>query len=302
MLDVAAEVAAAIVNGEPVVALESTIITHGMPYPGNVDTARKVEAVIRAHGAIPATVAVRNGLLKVGLSAGEIEELGNIGLDAVKCSRRDLPFVVAGKLHGATTVAATMIAAAMAGIEVFATGGIGGVHRGVEETLDISADLEELGRTNVTVVCAGVKSILDVPRTLEYLETRGVPVIGYQTDTLPAFYSSSSGCPVDYRVDTAADLAAAIRVKRQLQLDGGILVGVPIPAEHALDSGELESIITTAIAEMKNQGISGKDTTPHLLASVAERTGGRSLNANIQLILNNARVAADIAVACARAS
>ncbi len=302
MLDVAAEVAEAIRNGQPVVALESTIISHGMPYPQNVETARAVEDEVRAGDAVPATIAVRGGKLRVGLSAEEIETLGKTGLNAVKCSRRDLPFVVARKLEGATTVASTMIIAAKAGIDVFATGGIGGVHRGVEETLDISADLEELGRTNVTVVCAGIKSILDIPRTLEYLETRGVPVVGYQTDTLPAFYSQSSGCPVDFRVDSADELAAAIVAKKAMQLDGGVLVGVPIPAEHALDKDEVDTLIAAAILDMQKQGISGKDTTPYLLASIAERTFGRSLDANIKLILNNARVAAEVAVACAQSA
>lgn len=302
MLDVSTEVAAAIADGEPVVALESTIISHGMPYPRNVETALAVEDVVRAGHAVPATIAVVNGKLKAGLSADEIQDLGKTGQDAIKCSRRDLPFLVAQERTGATTVAATMIIAAMAGIQIFATGGIGGVHRSVDETLDISADLEELANTDVTVICAGIKSILDIPRTLEYLETKGVPVVGFETDTLPAFYARSSGCAVDYRVDTAAELAAAIQAKRQMNLVGGMLVGVPIPSEHAMAGEEIDGVITDAIQEMRRRGIRGKEITPFLLASIAGRTGGRSLEANISLILNNARVAAEVAGACAASS
>ena len=295
MLDIATEVSAALDANKPVVALESTIISHGMPYPRNVETAMAVEAALRDGGAIPATIAVLNGKLKVGLSPDEIQSLGQLGLDAIKCSRRDLPFVVARRMNGATTVAATMIIAAMASIRVFATGGIGGVHRGVEETMDVSADLEELANTNVAVVCAGVKSILDIGRTLEYLETKGVPVIGYQTDNLPAFYSRDSGFPVDYRVDTAEEIAAAIKAKWAMKLNGGLLIGVPLPEEHAMPKEEIDSVIVDAIAEMQQQGISGKEATPYLLGSIVERTGGKSLDTNIQLILNNARVAAEIA-------
>ena len=295
MLDIATEVSAALDANKPVVALESTIISHGMPYPRNVETAMAVEAALRDGGAIPATIAVLNGKLKVGLSPDEIQSLGQLGLDAIKCSRRDLPFVGARRMNGATTVAATMIIAAMAGIRVFATGGIGGVHRGVEETMDVSADLEELANTNVAVVCAGVKSILDIGRTLEYLETKGVPVIGYQTDNLPAFYSRDSGFPVDYRVDTAEEIAAAIKAKWAMKLNGGLLIGVPLPEEHAMPKEEIDSVIVDAIAEMQQQGISGKEATPYLLGSIVERTGGKSLDTNIQLILNNARVAAEIA-------
>ena len=295
MLDIATEVSAALDANKPVVARESTIISHGMPYPRNVETAMAVEAALRDGGAIPATIAVLNGKLKVGLSPDEIQSLGQLGLDAIKCSRRDLPFVVARRMNGATTVAATMIIAAMAGIRVFATGGIGGVHRGVEETMDVSADLEELANTNVAVVCAGVKSILDIGRTLEYLETKGVPVIGYQTDNLPAFYSRDSGFPVDYRVDTAKEIAAAIKAKWAMKLNGGLLIGVPLPEEHAMPKEEIDSVIVDAIAEMQQQGISGKEATPYLLGSIVERTGGKSLDTNIQLILNNARVAAEIA-------
>ncbi len=294
-LDIASEVATALSSGEAVVALESTIISHGMPYPRNVETAAAVEAVVRAGGAIPATIAILDGRVKVGLSTDEIKRLGQQGQEVIKCSRRDLPFVIARKQDGATTVAATMIIAATAGIPVFATGGIGGVHRGVQETLDVSADLEELAHSNVAVVCAGIKSVLDIGRTLEYLETKGVPVVGYQTDTMPAFYSRSSGFPVDYRVDTAAEIAAAMKAKWDIGLQGGMVVAVPIPEAHALDSDEIDGVIEEALSEMQRQGITGKDTTPFLLASIAERTGGRSLEANIQLVLNNAAIATEIA-------
>jgi pseudouridine-5'-phosphate glycosidase len=266
-----------------------------MPYPRNVETALAVEEAVRANGAIPATIAVLDGKLKVGLTSDEIERIGNSDTEVIKCSRRDLPIAAARKLTGATTVAATMIIASLAGIRVFATGGIGGVHRGGENSMDISADLEELGRTDVIVVCAGVKSILDIPRTLEYLETKGVPVIGYQTSVLPAFYSRDSGCAVDYRVDDASEIARAFEAKQAMQLAGGMLVGVPIPEEHALASDEIDAVIVDAIAEMEQQGVSGKDATPFLLGRIVEQTGGRSLDANIGLILNNARIAAEIA-------
>ena len=296
-LDIATEVAKALRKGKAVVALESTIISHGMPYPTNVATAAMVEQAVREGGAVPATIAILEGRLKVGLTEDEIEHLGKDGTDVLKCSRRDLPFVVARKYDGATTVAATMIIAAMAGIRVFATGGIGGVHRGAEETMDISADLEELARTDVTVVCAGIKSVLDIARTLEYLETRGVPVVGYETDTLPAFYSRDSDFSVDYRVDSAEEVAAAMLAKRELGLEGGMVVAVPGPAAHALDRSEIDGVIDEAINEMNKLGVTGKDTTPFLLASIAKRTRGRSLEANVQLVLKNARVAAAIAVA-----
>lgn len=299
-LDIAPGVAAALAAGEPVVALESTIISHGMPYPDNVETALAVEQAVLEGGALPATIAIIEGRLKVGLSADEIRHIGRRGPDVIKCSRRDLPFVVARKEDGATTVAATMIIAAMAGIRVFATGGIGGVHRGVEETLDVSADLDELARTNVAVVCAGIKSVLDIGRTLEYLETKGVPVVGYRSDTLPAFYAQSSGFGVDYRVESAAEAAAAMRTKWQLGLDGGLVIAAPVPEASALASEEIDGVIDEALAEMQRRGITGKDTTPFLLASIAERTGGRSLEANIQLVLNNARIAAEIATAFAQ--
>ena len=299
-LDIAPEVADALQSGNAVVALESTIISHGMPYPRNVETAALVEDTVREGGAVPATIAILEGRLKVGLSGEEIRCLGKQGQQVIKCSRRDLPFVIARKQDGATTVAATMIIAAMAGIRVFATGGIGGVHRGVEDTLDISADLEELARSNVAVVCAGIKSVLDIGRTLEYLETKGVPVVGYQTDNLPAFYSRDSDFAVDYRVETAAEAVAAMNIKWDIGLDGGLVIAVPIPEEHALDGDEIDGVIEDAINEMQRQGITGKDTTPFLLASIAARTGGRSLDANIQLVINNARVAAEIAVEFAR--
>ena len=299
-LDYAPEVAAALADGRPVVALESTIISHGMPSPRNVQTALAVEQTVRDHGATPATIAVLGGRLKVGLSENEINNVGEQGQAVTKTSRRDLPFVVARKEDGATTVAATMIIAAMAGIRVFATGGIGGVHRGVEETLDISADLDELARTNVAVVCAGIKSVLDIGRTLEYLETRGVPVIGYQADELPAFYTRSSGFTVDYRVDTVEEVAAAIQIKSDLGLAGGIVIANPIPEDHALDNDEMNAVIDEALHTMRSHGITGKDTTPYLLARIAERTDGRSLEANVELVLNNARLAAGIATALAK--
>ncbi len=299
-LDISAEVAAAISAGKAVVALESTIISHGMPYPQNVKTAVLVEDTVRQAGAVPATIAVLDGRLKAGLTAEEIQQLGKRGTVVVKCSRRDLPFVVARNEDGATTVAATMIIAAMAGIRVFATGGIGGVHRGVEETLDISADLDELARTNVAVVCAGIKSVLDIGRSLEYLETKGVPVVGFQTDTLPAFYTRDAGYPVDYRAESAAEVAAAIAAKRDMKLDGGMVIAVPIPQEHALDRDEINAVIEEALAEMGRLGITGKETTPFLLGRIAEKTGGKSLEANIQLVINNARVATEIAVELAR--
>lgn len=296
-LDVAPAVAAALAANRPVVALESTIISHGMPYPQNVETALTVEATVREAGAVPATIAIIGGRLKVGLSREEIEHLGQRGTDVIKCSRRDLPFVIAREQDGATTVAGTMIIAAMAGIQVFATGGIGGVHRGVEQTWDISADLEELARSNVAVVCAGIKSILDIGRTLEFLETKGVPVVGYGTDELPAFYARESGFGVDYRVDTAAAAASALRSKWELGLDGGLVIAAPVPEEHALPREEIDGYIDEALTEMQRRGITGKDTTPFLLARIAERTDGRSLAANIQLVINNARIAAAIATA-----
>jgi pseudouridine-5'-phosphate glycosidase len=287
----------ALASKRPVVALESTIICHGMPYPRNAETALRVGAAVRDAGAVPATIAILGGRLKVGLDEAQINELGERGTEIVKTSRRDIPFIVARESDGATTVASTMILAAMAGIRVMATGGIGGVHRGVEETMDISADLEELAKTNIAVVCAGIKSVLDIGRTLEYLETVGVPVVGYGTDTVPAFYARSSGFPVDYRVDEPAEAAKAIHAKFRLGLDGSMIIGNPVPEPDALASEEIDGVIEAAIEEMNAKGITGKDTTPFLLARIAETTGGRSLDANIALIINNARVAAEIAVA-----
>jgi pseudouridine-5'-phosphate glycosidase len=299
-LDVAPEVAAALAAERPVVALESTIISHGMPYPRNVETAMAVEAAVREAGATPATIGITEGRLRAGMTADDIAAFGKPDARVVKCSRRDLPFVLARRLAGATTVAATMIVAEMAGIKVFATGGIGGVHRDVETTLDISADLEQLALSNVAVVCAGIKSILDIGRTLEYLETKGVPVVGFGTDSVPAFYTRDSGFAVDYRVDSAQEIAAALDIKWSLGLAGGVVVGVPVPERHALEPDELEHVIDEAHREMQRRGITGKRTTPFLLAEIAEKTGGRSLEANIQLVINNARIAAQIAVAASR--
>ena len=296
-LDIAAEVQAALQDGRPVVALESTIICHGMPHPKNVETAQEVEQAVRDHGAMPATIAILNGRLKVGLNEREVNYLGGEGQEVIKTSRRDIPLVVARKSDGATTVAATMCIAAMAGIRVFATGGIGGVHRGAEDTMDISADLEELAKTNVAVVCAGIKSVLDIGRTLEYLETHGVPVVGYQTDTLPAFYTRNSGFAIDYRIDTPEEAAAAMKAKLEMRHDGAIVIANPVPAGDALDPSEIDALIEAAIAEMNNLGITGKDTTPFLLARISEVTEGRSLAANVALVLSNAKLAAQIAVA-----
>ena len=294
-LDCTPEVAKALAEGKPVVALESTIISHGMPYPQNVETALKVEQTIRENGATPATIAIIKGRLKAGLTPEEIEYLGKKGRDVAKASRRDLPVLVARKQDGATTVTTTMIIAHMAGIKVFATGGIGGVHRGAETTMDISADLEELAMTPVMVICAGAKSILDLGLTLEYLETKGVPVIGYGTEELPAFYTRKSGFKVDYRIDTPEELAAAFKAKLQMGLQGGMLVTNPIPEEYSMDPERINAAIDQAIAECNAKGIKGKDTTPFLLARIKDITGGDSLASNIQLVLNNARLAAQTA-------
>ncbi|MCF0164291.1 MAG: pseudouridine-5'-phosphate glycosidase [Bacteroidales bacterium] len=291
-LSVAPEVAEAIATGKPVVALESTIISHGMPYPQNVETALRVEQTIRDNGAVPATIAIIGGKLKAGLSREEIEYLGVKGQEVVKASRRDLPVLVARGADGATTVATTMIIAAMAGIKVFATGGIGGVHRGAETTMDISADLEELAQTPVMVVCAGAKSILDLGLTLEYLETKGVPVIGFGTDELPAFYTRKSGYSVDYRIDTEKELAAAFKAKLSMGLKGGMLVTNPIPECYSMDPEYINKVIDDAVKEAERLGIHGKKVTPFLLAKVAETTAGESLASNIQLVLNNAVLAA----------
>ena len=294
-LDISPEVQQALADGKPVVALESTIISHGMPYPKNVETAMLVEKTIRENGAVPATIAIIGGRLKAGLSPAEIEYLGKSGRKVAKVSRRDLAAIVARGADGATTVTTTMIIAHMAGIKVFATGGIGGVHRGAETTMDISADLEELAGTPVMVVCAGAKSILDLGLTLEYLETKGVPVIGYGTDELPAFYTRSSGFGVDYRVDTPAQLAAMFKAQQELGMKGGMLVTNPIPEQYAMDKAVIDAAIEQAVAESKEQGIHGKETTPFLLARVVELTGGDSLESNIQLVLNNAIVASKTA-------
>ena len=291
-LDIAPEVAAALAEGKPVVALESTIISHGMPYPQNVETALAVEKIVRENGAVPATIAIIGGRLKAGLSPEEIEYFGKKGPEIAKASRRDLPVLIAKGQDGACTVTTTMMIAAMAGISVFATGGIGGVHRGAETTMDISADLEELGQTPVMVICAGAKSILDLGLTLEYLETKGVPVIGYGTDELPAFYTRKSGFGVDYRLDTPAELAAAFHAQREMGLKGGMLVTNPIPEEYSMDADVINAAIDQAVAECKAQGIHGKATTPFLLARIKDITGGDSLDSNIQLVFNNARLAA----------
>lgn len=294
-LEYSKEIARAMDAKQPIVALESTIIAHGMPYPKNVETALQVEACIRENGAIPATIAILNGKLKVGLTPDEIDYLGKKGREVIKCSRRDLPFVIAKKLDGATTVASTMIIAAMAGIRVFATGGIGGVHRGAAQTLDISADLQELARTNVAVVCAGAKSILDLDLTLEYLETHGVPVIGYQTEDFPAFYTRKSGLKVDYQVDSPEELAQALQAKWDLGLQGGVVVANPIPEEFSMKPEIINRAIEKALEDSENQGIYGKELTPFLLARIEDITGGNSLQANIQLVLNNAKLAALLA-------
>ena len=291
-LDISPEVRQALDEGRPVVALESTIISHGMPYPKNVETALLVEKTIRENGAVPATIAVIGGRLKAGLSAEEIEHLGKAGRSVAKASRRDLPALVARGADGATTVTTTMIIAHMAGIKIFATGGIGGVHRGAETTMDISADLEELAQTPVMVVCAGAKSILDLGLTLEYLETKGVPVIGYGTEELPAFYTRRSGFSVDYRVDSPEELAAMFRAQRALDYKGGMLVTNPIPEQYAMPKDVIDAAIEQALRECAEQGVHGKETTPFLLARVVELTGGESLESNIQLVLNNARLAA----------
>ena len=295
-LDIAPEVQQAVAEGRPVVALESTIISHGMPYPQNVETALNVEKIIRDGGAVPATIAIIGGRLKAGLTPEEIDYLGKTGAGVTKASRRDLPILVAEGRDGATTVTTTMMIAHMAGIRIFATGGIGGVHRGAETTMDISADLEELAQTPVMVVCAGAKSILDLGLTLEYLETKGVPVIGYGTKELPAFYTRKSGFAVDYEIDTPEELAKAFHVARQLDMKGGMLVTNPIPEEYSMDHKVIDAAIEQALADAKAQGIHGKETTPFLLAKIKDITGGSSLDANIQLVYNNAKLAT--ATAC----
>ncbi|MEG1571753.1 MAG: pseudouridine-5'-phosphate glycosidase, partial [Clostridia bacterium] len=298
-LRISPEVRAALLANEPVVALESTIISHGMPYPQNVETALNVEKIVRENGATPATIAIIGGKLTVGLTPDEIEYLGKKGLAVIKASRRDLPVLLMRGEDGATTVTTTMIAAAMAGIRVFATGGIGGVHRGAEHTMDISADLEELSQTPVMVICAGAKSILDLSLTLEYLETKGVPVIGYQTEELPAFYTTHSGHRVDYRLDTPKEVADAFLVKLRCGLSGGMLVANPIPDEYAMDADFINRNIDEAISQANEKGILGKQITPFLLDKIQKLTGGDSLKANIQLVYNNAKLGAEVACAMA---
>ena len=299
-LEISPEVQKALDEGRPVVALESTIISHGMPYPQNVETALNVEKIIRDNGAVPATTAIIGGKLRVGLSKDEIDYIGKKGLKVTKASRRDIPVLVARGEDGATTVAATMILANLAGVSVFATGGIGGVHRGAETTMDISADLEELASTPVMVICAGAKSILDLGLTLEYLETHGVSVLGYQTEELPAFFTRKSGFKVDYRMDTPKELAAAFKAKNDLGLRGGMVVANPIPKEYAMDADYISKSIAEAIDEANAKGIKGKDTTPFLLDKLEKITGGSSLKANIQLVYNNAKVATQIACELSR--
>jgi pseudouridine-5'-phosphate glycosidase len=293
---VAVEVEAALAAGHSVVALESTIVAHGMPYPENVATARSLEQEIRRGGATPATIAVIDGAIRVGLSGEELDWLGS-AKDVMKLSRNDLAYAIAMGRHGATTVAATMICANLAGIRVFATGGIGGVHRGAETTFDISADLEELASTPVVVVCAGAKALLDLPKTLEYLETRGVPVIGYGTDEFPAFWSRSSGLGVPFRLNSAEEVARFVRVKWGLGLRGGVVIANPVPAADEIPAEEMTGFISAAVEEAKREGVSGKRVTPYILARLAKTTEGRSLRTNIALVQSNARLAAAIAAA-----
>lgn len=293
-LNVHPEVKKALAEGLPVVALESTIISHGMPYPKNIEMAKTVSKIIRENGAIPATIAIIDGVLKVGLTTEEIEFLGT-SKDVVKASRRDLPFIISKKLNGATTVATTMILANLAGVKVFATGGIGGVHRGAQETFDISADLQELANTNVAVICAGAKSILDIGLTLEYLETNGVPVVGFETEEFPAFYTRKSGFGVDYKVESSLEVASALKAKWDLNLKGGMVIGNPIPKEFEMDYDTINNAIESALKEAEEKNIAGKKVTPFLLDRVKTITEGKSLDANIELVYNNAKVAAQIA-------
>ena len=288
------EVKKALSEGQPVVALESTIISHGMPYPKNIEMAKNVSKIIRDNGAIPATIAIIDGILKVGLTSEEIEFLGT-SKNVLKASRRDLPFIISKKLNGATTVATTMILANLAGVKVFATGGIGGVHRGAQETFDISADLQELANTNVAVVCAGAKSILDIGLTLEYLETNGVPVVGFETEEFPAFYTRKSGFGVDYKVDSSMEVAISLKAKWDLDLKGGMVIGNPIPKEFEMDYDTITNAIESALKEADENNITGKKVTPFLLDKVKTITAGKSLEANIELVYNNAKVAAQIA-------
>jgi pseudouridylate synthase len=299
LLEIRAEVAEALAGGRPVVALESTIIAHGLPHPDNLALARDLEAIVRAEGAVPATIALAGGRIRVGLDDATIERLAT-SADVAKVSRRDIAAVLAGGGLGATTVAGTMVAAQLAGIAVFATGGIGGVHRGAETSLDVSADLDELARTPVLVVTAGAKAILDLPKTLEALETRGVPVVGYATDDFPAFWCRSSGLGVPLRLDSAESVARAFAIHRRLGLGSGFVVANPIPEADALDRGAVEDAISRALADAASAGVAGKDVTPYLLKRVLAATGGASLRANVALVRDNARLAARIATALAR--
>ncbi len=296
-LDYSDEVREALAENKPVVALESTIISHGMPYPKNVETALMVEDEVRRNGAVPATIAIINGRLKAGLTKDEIEYFGKKGLQITKTSRRDIPTIIAKKEDGATTVAATMIIASLAGIDIFATGGVGGVHRGAETSFDISADLDEFTKTGVLVVCAGAKAILDLPLTMEYLETKGVNVVGYGTDELPAFYTRQSGLKVTWRLDTPAEIASSWMAQKEIFPNTGLLVTNPIPEEYSMDAEYINREIDIAIEEMKKLGIKGKETTPYLLDKIQKLTGGESLEANIKLVLNNAKLASEIASA-----
>lgn len=296
LLEVTPEVQAALEAGKAVVALESTIISHGMPYPQNIQMAQKVESIIRSAGAVPATIAIMNGKIKIGLTAEELEVFASSS-GVAKVSMRDFPGIIARKQLGATTVATTMYAAHLAGIKVFVTGGIGGVHRGYEETLDVSADLEELAQTDVVVICAGAKAILDLPRTMEYLETKGVPVIGYKTDVLPAFFTAKSDIQLVERADSPEEIAKVILAKAQLEMRGGMLVVNPIPDEYSLDHEFIDGVIEGAVQAAQQQGVSGKNITPFLLGEITKRTEGKSLEANLHLVYNNALVGGQIAAA-----
>ncbi len=295
-IDINPVIKKAVENNQPVVALESTIISHGMPYPQNKETALEVEKIVRDNGAVPATIAILNGKIKIGLTEGEIDYLAKSGTKIVKASRRDLPYLLSQKIDGATTVASTMIGANLAGIKVFATGGIGGVHRGASQTFDISADLQELANTNVAVVCAGIKAILDLELTLEYLETFGIPLLGYKTKELPAFYTQKSGFNVNYKMDNASDIAKLLKTKWDLNLNGGVVIANPVPKGKELDFNLMNKVIDEALIEEKKLGIKGKESTPFLLGKVKELTKGLSLASNIELVYNNAKLASEIAV------
>ena len=295
LIELHPDVKEALENNKPVIALESTIISHGMPYPQNVEMAKTVESIVREGGAVPATIAIMDGKIKVGLDEASLEKLGN-SEGVAKVSRRDLAEIIAAKRIGATTVASTMICAEMAGIKFFVTGGIGGVHRGVEETMDISADLDELGKTDVAVICAGAKSILDLDKTMEYLETKGVPVIGYQTEVLPAFFTRTSDIKLNTVSETTEDIAAIIKAKHDLELEGGVVIANPILESDELPKEYIDKIVMEAVKEAEENGIGGKDSTPFLLGKIVEKTEGKSLEANIKLVYNNAKVGTQIAV------